>query len=77
MHHPIEAVRVEEALERAHIGQIDLHELGVWMYGSVMPLEKVIEHHNAIAGLDEFLDNDAANIPGPAGNQNMHVYPLC
>jgi hypothetical protein len=37
-----------------------------------MSLREIVEHRNLMPGFEELFDVDAANIPGAAGDENVH-----
>jgi hypothetical protein len=41
--------------------------------GVAVALRKIIEDKDVVAGVDERLDRDRADIPGPAGDKNAHI----
>jgi hypothetical protein len=38
-----------------------------------VPLRKVVEDGDMMAGVEELLDADRSDVPGPAGDENLHV----
>jgi hypothetical protein len=68
----IDRARKEHSVERGLVAKVRLEELGAWGNGSAMSRLQVIDHDNVVAGADELLSNDAADIAGATRYENPH-----
>ena len=62
--------------QRGHarsISDVTDDERGALRYRPIETGREVVEHHDALAGIDERMDHVASDIAGAAGNQDRHA----
>jgi len=74
MHDRLDAVLFEELVEQRPVARVSLDEFRAPCDRLPVASRQVVQHHHALAGLEQQLRSHAANIPGPAGYQYRHSH---
>jgi len=72
VHHGFGLVRAEHGADDRGVRQVALDERRLRVDGRAMPLVQVVQHDDRLAGANQLLDHDAANVARPAGDQDLH-----
>ena len=63
----------DEILDQRLVADVADDQLGLARHRPVEAGRQVVEHDDALAGIDQLVDHVAADVAGAAGHQNAHV----
>jgi hypothetical protein len=69
-------VLLEDRLQPDNVSQVALDEDCLRVYGISMPLAQIIVYDHPLARFDQLLDDNAADVACPTGDQNIHFLPF-
>ena len=77
MHNRLKVVGVEHCLDASPVGQLALDKGCLGMDGFPVSKVEVVKGDDVVSLLDQFLDDDATDVAGPACYQDFHDASPC
>src|SRR5690606_6918794 len=67
-----DALLAQQVGHAQRVRQVELHEAGTFRDGGSVPGGKVVDDDDVVAGSDQRLGRDAADVAGSAGDEDSH-----